>query len=134
MYVPMLNQVIRQEIEKANMDMQFYIEIESSIGFFAKYSDTKIEEKEDHYVLIMIPRDRKKIDYQEITVKTGKEEHFPFYMSIKDENMFIHVDFSDVKAYTAAEAAKLEEFNDSNFVFEIPEGADVIEGSELMGI
>ncbi len=133
MYVPVLNQVIRQDIDKADMDMQFYIEIESSIEFFAKYSDTKMEEKEDHYILTMIPRDRKRIDYEEITVKTGKDSFFPFYMSIKDENTFIQVNFTDVKTYTDEEISGKKEFDDSNFVLEIPEGADVIEGSELMG-
>lgn len=131
-YTPMLGQVIMQDVNKANLNMQFYIEIENSIGYFAKYSETKMTQEKDYYEIHMKP-DKKKIQYDEITVKVEKGTLLPMEMSMLFDNSFVKVVFSETKAYTTEAAAKLDFFKDTYFEFKIPEGAEVIDGADLMG-
>jgi len=131
-YTPGLKQVIKQAAKDAALDTNFYIEIENSIEYFVNNSKTTLEETDTEYVLTMIPRDRKKLDFEEIKVKIFKADLVPEYMSMKYDGSVSEVTFSNVKNYTAEEAALVDELSDKNFEFKTPEGVEEIEASALL--
>jgi chaperone LolA len=131
-YTPGMKQVIKQAAKDAALDTNFYIEIENSIEYFVNNSRTRKEESDSAYTLIMVPRDKKNLNFDEITVRIEKSGLVPEYMSMKYEGAMTEVAFSNVKNYTAAEAAEVPELSDANFEFKAPEGVDEIEASALM--
>ena len=131
-YTPGLKQVIKQAAKDAALDTNFYIEIENSIEYFVNNSRTTLEETETEYILTMIPKDRKKLDFEEITVKIQKADLVPEYMSMKYEGSVSEVTFLNVKNYTAEEAALVDELSDKNFEFKTPDGVEEIEASALI--
>lgn len=131
-YTPNLKQVIKQNAADAALDTNFYIEIENSIEYFVKNSKTRMEENDLVYTLVMVPKDRKKLDFDEITVSIEKTNLVPEYMSMKYDGSLSEVTFLNVKNYTAEEAALVPELSDANFEFKTPEGVEEIEASALM--
>jgi len=131
-YTPGLKQVIKQAAKDAALDTNFYIEIENSIEYFVNNSKTTLEESGTEYTLTMIPKDRKKLDFEEITVKIEKTNLVPEYMSMKYDGSVSEVAFSNVKNYTAEEAAAVDELSDKNFEFKTPDGVEEIEASALI--
>ncbi len=89
-------------------------------------------QKKEYYEISMKP-DKKKIQYDEITVKVEKGTLLPLEMSMLFDNSFVKVMFRDTTTYTAEQAAKLDDFKNANFEFKIPEGVEVIDGADLMG-
>jgi len=134
-YTPKLSQVIKQNIKDANLNMHFYIDLETSIAFFAQNSKTKLDEQDpDYYRLKMIPLHKKDMEFDELNVKIGKKDLLPVYMSMKMENTLVEVEFSDIETYTAAQAAEAPELKDEKFVFKTPEGVEEVDGSSLTGV
>jgi outer membrane lipoprotein carrier protein len=131
-YTPNLKQVIKQAAADAALDTNFYIEIENSIEYFVNNSRTKMEETDSVYTLVMIPKDRKKLDFDEITVKIEKAGLVPGYMSMKYDGSLSEVTFFNVKNYTAEEAAAVDGLLDTNFEFKTPDGVEEIEASALI--
>ena len=133
-YTPKLNQVIKQNVKEANLNMHFYIDLETSIAYFAKNSKTKLDEQNpDYYDLKMIPLHKKEMDFDAIEVKIGKKDLLPLYMSMKMENTLVEVRFSDIVTYTAAQAGETAALSDDKFVFKAPEGVEEIDGNSLTG-
>ncbi len=132
-YTPALNQVIKQAADTAELNTNFYIEIENSMEYFVKNSRTQLNETGDTYEFIMRPEDRKTLDFDKITVKIDKKTLVPEYMSMEFDGTLMEVYFSGVKNYSAKEAGKTEKFADSNFIFKTPEGAQEIEASSFFG-
>ncbi len=133
-YTPKLNQVIKQNVKEANLNMHFYIDLETSIAFFAKNSKTKLDEQnENYYDLKMIPLHKKDMDFDSIEVKIGKKDLLPSYMSMKMANTMVEVEFSDIVTYNSAQLGETPALSDDKFVFKAPEGVEEIDGSALTG-
>lgn len=131
-YTPGLKQVIKQAAKDAALDTNFYIEIENSIEYFVKNSKTTLAEDDRIYTLAMTPRDRKKLDFDEITVKIVKADLVPEYMSMKFEGSLMEVLFSNITNFSAEETLKAEDLADKNFNFKTPEGVEEINASDLI--
>src|SRR6056297_1324096 len=112
-YTPALNQVIKQAADAAELNTNFYIEIENSMEYFVKNSRTQLNETGNAYEFIMRPDDRKKLDFDKIKVKIDKKTFAPEYMSMGFDGTLMEVYFSGVKNYSAKEAGKTEKFRDS---------------------
>ncbi len=132
-YTPDLKQVIKQSAADASLDTNFYIEIENSIEYFVNNSAVKMTEDEAHYTLKMVPKDRKKLNFEEITVKIEKKELTPYSMSMKYDGTLMEVIFSNIRNFTAEQAAAEPGLSDAEFTFKTPEGVQEIDASELMG-
>lgn len=131
-YTPGLKQVIKQAAKDAAFDTNFYIEIENSIEFFVKNSKTVMEENDTTYTLLMTPKDRKKLDFEEISVKIRKEGLVPEFIGMKYDGSLSEVVFSNVQNFTAAETAAVAELSNANFEFKTPEGVEEIDAADLM--
>ncbi len=131
-YTPDLKQVIKQNIKQANLNTHFYIEFETSIDYFSKNSKNTLTETAEHYIIKMVPLKNKNIDFDEIISKINKKTLVPESMSMKFANTVIEVEFSDINIYGKNEILKLNEFNDKNFEFVLPEGIEEIEASSLL--
>jgi chaperone LolA len=125
-------QVLKQAAKDAAFDMNFYIEIEDSIEYFVNNSNTKMEETDLAYKLVMVPKNRKNLDFDEINVKIEKTGLVLENISMKAEGTVQEVVFSNVRNYTAEQAAAVAELADKNFKFTAPEGVEEIDTSGLI--
>lgn len=131
-YTPGLKQVIKQAVKDANLNTDFYVEIENSIEYFVNNSKTTMAEDDKTYTLTMSPRDKKTLDFDEISVRIEKAGLIPEYMSMKYEGSLMEVVFSNIVNYSADEAASAENLKDKEFEFKTPAGVDEIEASSLI--
>jgi chaperone LolA len=131
-YTPGLKQVIVQASKDAALDTNFYIEIENSIEYFVNNSRTTLVEDDKIYTLTMVPVDKKKLDFDEISVKIQKDGLIPQYMSMKFEGSLMEVLFSNIVNYSPDEAEKSEDLANRNFDFITPAGVEEIEASSLI--
>ncbi len=131
-YTPAIKQVMKQEADEAQVDTKMYIEMESSIEYYAGKSNTGLSEDSSHYTMKMIPKNKKELNFDEITVRILKESLAPDTMEMKYEGASVKITFSAVKNYTLEESKNLPEFADSVFDFKIPDNVEVIDASALM--
>lgn len=131
-YTPVMQQVIKQTVESANVDAKLYTDMGSSIAHFAKNSKTVLFEDELSYSLIMIPEKRKGIIYDEIKATIDKKSFVPIFMSLKYEGTVTEMTFTNIKNYTKQEAENVAELADNSFTFVKPDGTEEIEGADLM--
>ncbi|HDQ26561.1 MAG TPA: outer membrane lipoprotein carrier protein LolA [bacterium] len=132
-YTPAAANVIVQKVKDAGFNLNFYIEIETSIEYYVKISNTKFSETENLYTLVMTPKKKQDLEYDKITVKINKATLKPVSMAMDFEGSVMEVGFSNIVNYKAAEAEKEEKFSDSNFTFTVPKGVDEINAGDLMG-
>lgn len=130
-YTPALNQVIKQDIKKANLDTHFYIEFETSIDYYAKQSKNVLSETDTQYVITMKPKSEE-TGYEEITAKVDKKTLTLVSMTMKYEGMEVEVKFTDITGFTIDEVGKQAELKNAAFEFKVPEGAEEIEASNMI--
>lgn len=131
-YTPQLEQAIKQKIEDANLNMNFYVEMETSLGYYSKLSDVKSTEDEKNHIISMKPKKKGTVPFDTMEAGFSKETLLPSYMNAKSEGMDIKVKFINAKAYSEKQAAANPDMDDINFIFRPPQGTEVIEGSELL--
>ncbi len=131
-YTPQLEQAIRQKLEDANLNMNFYVEMESSLDYYAGLSDVKSYDEGKNHVISMVPKKKGTVPFDSMEAGFSKETLLPSYMNAKYEGMDIKVKFINPKAYNEQEAAANPEMADINFIFRPPQGTEIMEGSELL--
>lgn len=131
-YTPAIKQVMKQSAEDAQVDTKMYIEMESSIEYYARASNTTMTEDAKYYNFKMLPKNKKELNFDEITVRILKAGLSPETMEMKYEGASVKITFSAMKNYTAEEMKSLPEFEDSVFDFKIPDNTEVIDASALM--
>jgi outer membrane lipoprotein carrier protein len=130
-YTPSLNQVIKQDIKKANLDTHFYIEFETSIDYYARRSKNTLTENESDYIIKMKPKSEE-TGYEEIVAKIDKKTLALISMTMKYEGIEVEVKFTDIKGYNSDDVGKQTELKLSSFEFKVPEGAEEIEASNMI--